>query len=289
MITRILKLIPLAATLLAASCSMNPRFDVPYSAKGAPSLVEILDKMYCELMSSVDQLDPADRDLFLKEDMGASLSLQVQGTDSMTPSSNFPPFGTVSLAVSGTASRQRTNAMAQVFDMPVGALYAARDKATVNCATVDSTLGGDLNIARVVVASYEATDAAGFVLPRTAKSGPGGSFSGETDFQITQGVSAGKVSFLISTLMGPTGFTAQNTYTDKLGYSFTPLDVPQKPKPMPVYLVPCPKGEKCAAIDPSSATSMDVTPTPRVLSPDIFDQLNRLSILGLSSNLGTQE
>jgi len=268
--------------ILLAGCSFNPKLDVPYGKDGAPSVVDILDKMYCELMSAVDQMPPAHVDDFKKEEMLVMLQLQVVGQDTVGPSSNFPPFDKLSLAVTGTASHQQTNIMTQSFDLRVRELYDHRnDPGKFDCSKQNQSLQGDLNIARVALSSYDALDQAGFALPTTTKTVSDGVFSGETDFQIVRGVTAGKLTFLIASIFGPTGFSAQNTYTDKLTFGFSKVATPQPAQPSPVYLVPCPTGKNCAE------KHAIAVPAIRSPNPDNLENLTQQKLLSLPNGSGS--
>lgn len=296
------RLLPVLSILLGATalsaCSINPRFDVPYDAKGVPSVKDILDKMYCELMHTADEIDPAYRAAFLKEDMTTTITLIVVGQDSTSPTLNFPAIGSILLAVTGVASRQRTNTMTLTYDFPVQQLHDVWEKhdgrVTVNCDAEDAKLGGDFNIERVVAAGYGSGDDAGFALPQTATTATDGTFTGESDFVITRSLNPTKLTFTISPIIGPNTLNFSDTYTNKIQYTFNPEKVPKPQGPAAVYLVPCPPHVTCleglapflsvpknGGPPPTQTPPPAATPEVRQLNPDAIEQLNRLNLLAL--------
>jgi hypothetical protein len=242
------KTICLAALMACAGCAV-PKYDVPYTGNGLPTVSSIIRHIKCELTDLVR--DPYQegtgpvKNAFEQSllngdyDVQVTLELEVNDIGALTPSVTFmePISRLISFSLGGSAtlSESRDHHFTDNFQLSMRQLYADGQKPPgevhLHCPKGDSTLGRTLGMSDNLARTLGIRDfvAMGFqtdrLPPPPNQQGSVGSgteaFGGVITFLVTKNVSAVGPTWTTTRWNGPGGLVGlSEVNTDKLTLTF---------------------------------------------------------------------
>lgn len=220
------------AAAALGGCSFNPHYAVPSNGVGgSASVSDVIEKIYCELGAAAS--DP-DLEAFGNYLVTADLTLDVVGTDSVSPTISTPALTVV--AVTGGASLERAthHQFKETLNFKTAEIVKeiADGSSGVNCKRVSSTLGGSLHVRELVLLGLGSVDSSQTHIDFTkvgfnSKDKPSalqGIFGGTTEFTVTAKVTSLGISFAIVTVPATADFSS--VYTNTIEFAFAPAPRP---------------------------------------------------------------
>jgi hypothetical protein len=243
------KAISFAALMACAGCAV-PKYDVPYTSNGLPTVSSIIRHIKCELTDLVR--DPYQegtgpvKNAFEQNllngdyDVQVTLELEVNDTGALTPSVTFmePITRLISFSLGGSAtlSESRDHLFTDNFQLSMRQLYADAQKplgeAHLHCPKGDGNLGRTLGISDNLARTLGIRDfvAMGFQTDRlpppanqqgASVTSATEAFGGVITFLVTKNVSAVGPTWTTTRWNGPGGLVGlSEVNTDKLTLAF---------------------------------------------------------------------
>ena len=241
------KTVALLSAMACAGCAV-PKYDVPYTSNGLPTVSSIIRHIKCELTDLVR--DPYQegtgpvRNAFEQAllngdyDVQVTLELEVNDTGALTPSVTFmePITSLVSFSLGGSAtlSESRDHHFTDNFQLSMRQLYADAHKPGgphLDCTRHDNNLGTTLGLSDNLARTLGIRDfvAMGFQtdrLPLPASQDASAAsateaFGGVITFVVTKGVSTVGPTWTTTRWTGPGGLVGlSRVNTDKVTLAF---------------------------------------------------------------------
>lgn len=233
------KIVAFAALLFCAGCGI-PKYDVPYTDNGLPTVSSVIRNVKCELTDLVrDKYQEGsgtvknafEQDLLNGDyDVQVTLELETNDAGGLTPSVTYmDPISKVmsfALGASATLSESRDHHFTDNFQYSMRQLYKEGQetpKAPGTCATGDGNLGGTLGVRDFVAMGFQTNR-----LPSQVKPQGGGTISAATEafggvitFVVTKNLSGFGPTWTTTHWKGPGGLVGlSEVNTDKLTLGF---------------------------------------------------------------------
>ena len=242
------KAIPFAGLMVCAGCAV-PKYDVPYTSNGLPTVFSTITHIKCELTDLVRNplqqgsgpiKDILENDLLNGDyDVQVTLRLEVNDTGGLTPSVTFmePITKLISFSLGGSAtlSEARDHHFTDNFQLSMRQLYADAQKppgeAHIQCPTDDSNFERTVGIGDNLERTLGIRDfvAMGFQTDRlpSGKQQSGSitsateAFGGVITFVVTKNLSGVGPTWTTTRWKGPGGLVGMSQVnTDKLTLAF---------------------------------------------------------------------
>lgn len=243
--------ITIAPLVVCASCGV-PKYDVPYTTNGLPTVSSTIENIKCELTDLVREplqegpgpvKNAFEQDLLNGDyDVQVTLELEVNDTGALTPSVTFmeplaAAMTSFSLGGSATLSESRDHHFTDNFQLSMRQLYADAQETTRrapnSCAQGGSNLARTLGIRDFVAMGFQTDRLPTPVQPKTlqeeqASQKAGGSittateaFGGVITFVVTKNLSGFGPTWVTTRWKGPGGLVGlSKVNTDKLTLAF---------------------------------------------------------------------
>lgn len=228
-----------------------PRFDVPVTPAGQPTVETIVNRIQCELRDMVRDDMPHDPMTFEREwlltgdyDVAVSLSLDVNNTGGLTPTLSYiNPLSMITSFMFGgsaTLSEGRDHNFTENIQLTVRKIFTdwrdwkyGKGFIFYNCPPADTNLAGALGIIDFVAMAFRTPDlnegSPSSGEPNCSVSGqppnqpPKSPFGGSIQFLVTKNLTGVGPTWTLVHFKGPGGLVGlSNVNTDKITLAFAP-------------------------------------------------------------------